>query len=232
MAFPSHFAEFWLCSTCLLDTTLIRCILKTFHLENSLKSQFNINGSLAVFKEKSLFLASCALITLHGALKDVIDVFMGVNICDVISDTQQLLYANWHKNGLRNVIGDKTNLQIVKIKSRIFTVRNSEITTFYFIEKSPDSTGKHIRTKQRTKWRQIWGHTDLIDVGLYWCLTSPSTIFKSFWTEPPLPGYIASTFGAQGHNTADVGFEPPTSRSGVWSSTSRPLRSSDLKGMT
>ena len=38
-------------------------------------------------------------------------------------------------------------------------------------------------------------------------------------TEPPFPGYYQYFRGvkclAQGHNTAEVGFEPPTSRSGV-----------------
>ena len=48
-------------------------------------------------------------------------------------------------------------------------------------------------------------------------------------SEPPLPGYYQYFRGvkchAQGHNTAEVGFEPPTSRSGVGRSTTEPPHS-------
>ena len=45
--------------------------------------------------------------------------------------------------------------------------------------------------------------------------------------EPPLPGYYqyfswSQCVFAQGHNTAEVGIKPPTSRSGVRDSTTRP----------
>ena len=54
--------------------------------------------------------------------------------------------------------------------------------------------------------------------------------FSHVGTEPPLSGYYQSFSGskcvfAQGHNTAEVGIEPPTSRSGVRDSTTRPPRS-------
>ena len=43
--------------------------------------------------------------------------------------------------------------------------------------------------------------------------------FSHVGTEPPLPGYYQDFWRvkclAQGHNTAEVGFELPTSRSGV-----------------
>ena len=53
---------------------------------------------------------------------------------------------------------------------------------------------------------------------------------KHVRTEPSLPGYYQYFSGrkcvfAQGHNTAEVGIEPPTSRSGVQGSTTRPPRS-------
>ena len=51
-------------------------------------------------------------------------------------------------------------------------------------------------------------------------------------TDPSLPGYYQYVRGvnylAQGHNTAEVGFEPPTSRSGLRRSTTEPPRSSNL----
>ena len=46
---------------------------------------------------------------------------------------------------------------------------------------------------------------------------------------PLLPGYYQYFLGikslAKGHNTAEVGFEPPTSRSGIRCSTNEPPRS-------
>ena len=51
--------------------------------------------------------------------------------------------------------------------------------------------------------------------------------------EPPIPGSYQYFRGvkclAQGHNTAEVGFEPPTSRSGVRRSTTEPPRSPNKK---
>ena len=54
--------------------------------------------------------------------------------------------------------------------------------------------------------------------------------FSHVGREPPLPGYYQYFSGskcvfAQGHNTADVRIEPPTSRFGVRDSTYRPPRS-------
>ena len=67
-------------------------------------------------------------------------------------------------------------------------------------------------------------------VCLSWGLTSQSTIFQSCRDGATASWVITSTFGgvkclAQGHNTAVVGFEPPTSRSGVRHSTTEPPRS-------
>ena len=52
-------------------------------------------------------------------------------------------------------------------------------------------------------------------------------IFSHVGTEPPLPAYYQYFSGsnyvfAQGHNTAEVGIETPTSRSGVRGFTTRP----------
>ena len=59
---------------------------------------------------------------------------------------------------------------------------------------------------------------------------SQSTIFQSCRDGATAPWVINQYFRgvkclAQGHNTAAVGFEPPTSRFGVPDSTTEPLRS-------
>ena len=68
------------------------------------------------------------------------------------------------------------------------------------------------------------------DLCLYWSLTSQSTIFQSCRDGATASWVINQYFRgvkclAQGHNTAAVGFEPPTSRSGVRHSTTEPPRS-------
>ena len=65
---------------------------------------------------------------------------------------------------------------------------------------------------------------------LCWGLTSQSTIFQSCRDGATASWVINQYFRgvkclAQGHNTAAVGFEPPTSRSGVRHSTTEPPRS-------
>ena len=67
-------------------------------------------------------------------------------------------------------------------------------------------------------------------VCLCWGLTSQSTIFQSCRDGATASWVINQYFRgvkclAQGHNTAAVGIEPPTSRSGVWHSTTEPPRS-------
>ena len=67
-------------------------------------------------------------------------------------------------------------------------------------------------------------------VCLCWGLTSQSTIFQSCRDGATASWVINQYFRgvkclAQGHNTAAVGFEPPTSRSGVRHSTTEPPRS-------
>ena len=66
-----------------------------------------------------------------------------------------------------------------------------------------------------------------------WGLTSQSTIFQSCRDGATASWVINQYFRgvkclAQGHNTAAVGIEPPTSRSGVRHSTTEPPRSPDL----
>ena len=66
-------------------------------------------------------------------------------------------------------------------------------------------------------------------VCLCWGLTSQSTIFQSCRDGATASWVINQYFRgvkclAQGHNTAAVGFEPPTSRSGVRHSTTEPPR--------
>ena len=65
---------------------------------------------------------------------------------------------------------------------------------------------------------------------LCWGLTSQSTIFQSCRDGATASWVINQYFRgvkclAQGHNTAAVGFEPPTSRSGVRHSATEPPRS-------
>ena len=65
---------------------------------------------------------------------------------------------------------------------------------------------------------------------LCWGLTSQSTIFQSCRDGAAASWVINQYFRgvkclAQGHNTAAVSFEPPTSRSGVRHSTTEPPRS-------
>ena len=67
-------------------------------------------------------------------------------------------------------------------------------------------------------------------VCLCWGLTSQSTIFQSCRDGATASWVINQYFRGvkclvQGHNTAAVGFEPPTSRSGVRHSTTEPPRS-------
>ena len=77
----------------------------------------------------------------------------------------------------------------------------------------------------------VWSGSILFAVGwLCWGLTSQSTIFQSCRDGATASWVINQYFRgekclAQGHNTAAVGFEPPTSRSGVRHSTIEPPRS-------
>ena len=70
----------------------------------------------------------------------------------------------------------------------------------------------------------------LVFVCLCWGLTSQSTIFQSC-RDGATASWVINQYLrgvkclAQGHNTAAVGFEPPTSRSGVRHSTTEPPRS-------
>ena len=65
---------------------------------------------------------------------------------------------------------------------------------------------------------------------LCWGLTSQSTIFQSC-RDGAIASWVSNQYFrgvkclAQGHNTAAVGLEPRTSRSGVWHSTTEPPRS-------
>ena len=79
-------------------------------------------------------------------------------------------------------------------------------------------------------WR-ITGSLATQKVGwLCWGLTSQSTIFQLCWDGAIASWVINQYFRgvkclAQGHNTAEVGLEPRTSRSGVRHSTTEPPRS-------
>ena len=82
--------------------------------------------------------------------------------------------------------------------------------------------------------KSIYGYPKIhfwILVGwLCWGLTSQSTIFQSY-RDGAIASWVSNQYFrgvkclAQGHNTAVVGFEPRTSRSGVRHSTTEPPRS-------
>ena len=87
------------------------------------------------------------------------------------------------------------------------------------------------RVIQVDNWRFGW---------LCWGLTSQSTIFQSY-RDGAIASWVSNQYFrgvkclAQGHNTAVVGFEPRTSRSGVRHSTTEPPRSPDnwrISGIT
>ena len=67
---------------------------------------------------------------------------------------------------------------------------------------------------------QTWADAQADLVCLCWGLTSQSTIFQSC-RDGAIASWVVNQYFrgvkclAQGHNTAEVGFEPPTSRSGV-----------------
>ena len=74
--------------------------------------------------------------------------------------------------------------------------------------------------------------TGIVSIGIWlcWGLTSQSTIFQLCWDGAIASWVINQYFRgvkclAQGHNTAEVGLEPRTSRSGVRHSTTEPPRS-------
>ena len=76
----------------------------------------------------------------------------------------------------------------------------------------------------------LWFFPFVLFVCLCWGLTSQSTIFQSCRDGATASWVINQYFRgvkclAQGHNTAAVGLEPPTSRSGVRHSTTEPPRS-------
>ena len=75
----------------------------------------------------------------------------------------------------------------------------------------------------------IPSHSVFCVLCLCWGLTSQSTFFQSCRDGATASWVINQYFRgvtclAQGHNTAAVGFEPPTSRSGVRHSTTEPPR--------
>ena len=79
----------------------------------------------------------------------------------------------------------------------------------------------------------LYGIGNSLFVYLCWGLTSQSTIFQLCRDGATASWLINQYFWgvkclAQGHSTAAVGFEPPTSRSGVRHSTTEPPRSSAL----
>ena len=80
----------------------------------------------------------------------------------------------------------------------------------------------------------LTGSASMSEGWLCWGLTSQSTIFQSCRDGAIASRVINQYFRgvkclAQGHNTAAVGLEPRTSRSGVWHSTTEPPRSPHVR---
>ena len=81
--------------------------------------------------------------------------------------------------------------------------------------------GQHFQTSPLNPWLVGW---------LCWGLTSQSTIFQSC-RDGAIASWVINQYFrgvkclAQGHNTATVGLEPRTSRSGIRHSTTEPPRS-------
>ena len=83
------------------------------------------------------------------------------------------------------------------------------------------------KSRQNKRWKLVgW---------LCWGLTSQSTIFQSY-RDGAIASWVINQYFrgvkclAQGHNTAAVGLEPRTSRSGVRHSTTEPPRSPKKDG--
>ena len=93
--------------------------------------------------------------------------------------------------------------------------------------------GPKISIEKNWKKKKYWLGRKVVGqlfVCLCWGLTSQSTIFQSCRDGATASWVINQYFRgvkclAQGHNTAAVGLEPPTSRSGVRHSTTEPPRS-------
>ena len=87
-------------------------------------------------------------------------------------------------------------------------------------------TPPHLRNERQRTFHRFTRWTFC----LFWGLTSQSTIFQSC-RDGAIASWVINQYFrgvkclAQGHNTAAVGFEPPTSRSGFRHSTTEPPRS-------
>ena len=107
----------------------------------------------------------------------------------------------------------------------------------------PSNSLQDMRQNHRTmKYRSLRPSPHDMKVGvkgmvgwLCWGLTSQSTIFQSY-RDGAIASWVSNQYFrgvkclAQGHNTAAVGFEPRTSRSGVRHSTTEPPRSPQRDG--
>ena len=107
----------------------------------------------------------------------------------------------------------------IKLRSRIKWGLNENLFIYQLKEENAEFPTQHSR-------KVITGSF----VCLCWGLMSQSTIFQSCWDGATASWVINQYFRgvkclAQGHNTAAVGFEPPTSRSRVRDSTTETPRS-------
>ena len=104
------------------------------------------------------------------------------------------------------------------------------MTLTYFTARSNSVPYVFVWEKVITNFSEIIVVYDIKVGWLCWGLTSQSTIFQSC-RDGAIASWVINQYFrgvkclAQGHNTAAVGFEPRTSRSGVWHSTTEPPRS-------
>ena len=140
--------------------------------------------------------------------------FLPVNQADMLVDKlgqQPLLYV-WSLNGSVDSTGRETGINPPPPPPPVF---------IFFL----NSFWKWLGIQN-----QMWKNSDPTMFCLCWGLTSQSTIFQSC-RDGAIASWVINQYFrgvkclAQGHNTAAVGLEPPTSRSGVRHSTTEPPRS-------
>ena len=132
--------------------------------------------------------------------------------------------SNWQLPFLNQRKGEngRRNFFITNHLLRMFAGREDRIRDWPIPDgRASDRATTHGKILKRFDW-------------LCWGLTSQSTIFQSCRDGATASWVINQYFRgvtclAQGHNTAAVGFEPPTSRSGVRHSTTEPPRSPQIK---
>ena len=121
-----------------------------------------------------------------------------------------------------------------------FMASRQDYFTLFSYGKQVDGTEEEVLHREPPHKQSEWGSNLLRHSSgfgwLYWGLTSQSTIFQSY-RDGAIASWVINQYFrgvkclAQGHNTAAVGLEPRTSRSGVRHSTTEPPRSPYSSGI-